>query len=382
MDGRTRVLTALDHREPDRVPFDLGSTVVTGVHEGAYRELVALLGLPPREPRISDRIGHIVAADDDVRDALAVDTGGAFPGTPTRTQVREEIVGEYAWYFDEFGLGWRCPLDGGLYHDLAVSPFAGEITAADIAAYPWPDPADEGRIAGMRDQCVRIRDEEHRAVVMWGYGGGIFETASWMRGLERFYEDLAMDPDLACALMDRVLGWKLAYYEHALGRFGDVVDVFFEGDDVGTQESLLVSPAMYRRYVKPRQAELFRVIHAKSNARVALHSCGAVKPLIGDFIEIGVDVLNPVQVSAAGMDPAALKREFGRELTFWGGGVDTQRILWAGTPDEVRTEVRHRLDALMPGGGFVFAAVHNIQAGVPPENVVAMRETVLEYGTY
>lgn len=382
MDGRTRVLTALDHREPDRVPFDLGATEVTGIHVGAYRELVPRLGLPPREPRILDRIQHIVTVDDDVRDALAVDTGGAFPGTPTRSRAHEEVVGDYAWYYDEFGLGWRCPLDGGLYHDLAVSPLAGDIAPADIAAHPWPDPLDEGRIADMRDACLRIRDVEHRAVCMWGYGGGILETASWMRGLERFYEDLAADPDLACALMDRVLDWKLAYYEHALARLGDVVDVFFEGDDLGTQQSLLVSPAMYRRHIKPRQAELFRAIHAKSGAKVALHSCGAVKPLIGDFIEIGVDVLNPVQVSAAGMDPAELKREFGRELSFWGGGVDTQRVLWAGTPDEVRAEVRGRLDALMPGGGFVFAAVHNIQAGVPAENIVAMRETALEHGAY
>jgi uroporphyrinogen decarboxylase len=383
MDGRDRVLTTLDHREPDRVPFDLGSTIVTGIHVGAYEPLRSALGLPPSTPRILDRIQHLAVVDDDVRDALGVDTGGAYPGGPVRSHAREGAADGYALYWDDFGLGYRMPLEGGLYHDLFEHPLAGDdVTAADIASHPGPDPQDPGRVAGMRETCLRIRDEEHRAVCVWGFGGGVLETASWLRGLERFFLDLAADPDLACALMDRVLEWKLAYYERVMDEIGDLVDVFFEGDDLGTQQSLLISPETYRRYVKPRQAEIFRTIHERSAAKVALHSCGAVRPLIPDFIEIGVDVLNPVQVSAFGMDPAALKREFGSELVFWGGGVDTQRVLGFGTPGEVRDEVRRRLDDLMPGGGFVFATVHNIQANVPPENVLAMREALREHGAY
>jgi uroporphyrinogen decarboxylase len=179
-----------------------------------------------------------------------------------------------------------------------------------------------------------------------------------------------------------VLEWKMAFYERLFAEIGDVVDVFFDGDDLGTQQSLLFSPEIYRAYMKPRHAEVFRAIHERTAARVGLHSCGAIRPLIPDLIEIGLDVLNPVQVSAVGMDSAGLKRDFGRDLTFWGGGVDTQRVLWAGTPQEVRDEVRRRIDDLMPGGGFVFAAVHNIQAGVPPENILVMRETLREHGVY
>jgi uroporphyrinogen decarboxylase len=380
MDARERVLTTLAHREPDRVPFDLGGTIVTGIHEEAYRRLVPALGLPPRQVVVQDRTQHLAAVDDDVRDLLQVDTGGLFQGTPIVTRQREEVRDGYAWIWDDFGMGWRCPVDGGLYHDLAHSPLAGDISIDDVRAQPSPEPADEGRTAGMRERALHMRDEERRAVCIWGFGGGILETASWLRGLEQFFMDLAGDPDLACAIMDRVLEWKLAYYEHVLSKIGDVVDVFFEGDDAGTQQSLLISPEAYRRYVKPRQAELFRTIHQRSRARVALHSCGAVRPLIGDFIEIGVEILNPVQVSAVGMEPAELKAEFGREIAFWGGGVDTQRVLWAGTPQEVRDEVRRRIDALAPGGGYVFAAVHNIQAGVPAENIVAMREASLDHG--
>jgi uroporphyrinogen decarboxylase len=383
MDGRERVLTALAHREPDRVPFDLGATFVTGIHVGAYEPLRAALGLPPREARILDRIQHIVVVDDDVRDALDVDAGGAFPGEPVRSRASESIEGGYAVYRDDFGLGWRMPLDGGLYHDLFESPLdRDEITLDDIAGLPGPDPSDPGYFAGMREACLRIRDVERRAVCVWAMGGAVFESASHLRGHERFFMDLASDPDIACALMDRILETKLAFYERVIDEIGDLVDVFFDGDDLGTQLSLLFSPTTYRRHMKARHAAVFQLIHERSDAKVGLHSCGAIRPLIPDLIEIGLDVLNPVQVSAAGMDSAALKRDFGSELTFWGGGVDTQRVLWAGSPQEVRDEVRRRLDDFMPGGGFVFTAVHNIQAGVPPENILAMRETLREHGVY
>jgi uroporphyrinogen decarboxylase len=383
MDGRERVLTTLDHREPDRIPFDLGATFVTGIHVGAYEPLRAAMGLPATAPRILDPIQHVVVVDDDVRDALGVDAGGAFPGEPVDGRATETVEDGYAILRDDFGLGWRMPLDGGLYHDLFESPLdRDDVTIEDVRRHPGPDARDPGYFAGMREACLRIRDVERRAVCVWCMGGAIFESASHLRGHERFFMDLVTDPAMACALMDRVLEWKMAFYDRLFSEIGDVVDVFFDGDDLGTQQSLLFSPQIYRTHMKPRHAEVFRVIHERTPARVGLHSCGAIRPLIPDLIEIGLDVLNPVQVSAAGMDSAALKRDFGRELAFWGGGVDTQRVLWAGTPQEVRDETRRRIDDLMPGGGFVFAAVHNIQAGVPPENILAMRETLREHGVY
>ena len=174
----------------------------------------------------------------------------------------------------------------------------------------------------------------------------------------------------------------MGYWEIALAEAGEHVDVVNEADDFAGQFRMLISPAMYRKIVKPLHKELFDFIHARTKAKLFFHSCGAIRPVIGDLIEIGVDILNPVQVSATGMDSAELKREFGKDITFWGGGVDTQRVLGDGTPEDVRTDTRKRIEDLAPGGGFVFATVHNIQGNVPAENIMAMWEALQEFGVY
>jgi uroporphyrinogen decarboxylase len=210
---------------------------------------------------------------------------------------------------------------------------------------------------------------------------GITEMLFRLRGYEDAYLDLAAQPGVARRLMERVLELKLDYWERALAEVGDDIDVAGEADDLGGQHSLLFSPDTYRRLVKPLHAELFRFIHAHSRARIFFHSCGAIRELIPDLIEVGVDILNPIQVSAAGMDTAELKAEFGRELVFWGGGVDSQGVLGRG-PAAVAAEVRRRVTDLKPGGGFVFASVHNLQANVPPGEIVAMWHAVDEVGGY
>jgi uroporphyrinogen decarboxylase len=203
-----------------------------------------------------------------------------------------------------------------------------------------------------------------------------------LRGFEDGYMDLAADPALARALMERVLEMKLAWWGAVLPELGDSVDVVGEADDLGGQSTPLFAPRTYRDLVKPLHAELFSFIRARTRAKVFFHSCGAIRELLPDLVEIGVDVLNPVQVSATGMETAALKRDFGRDLVFWGGGVDTQGVLGSGTPGDVRAEVRRRVADLAPGGGFVFASVHNIQANVPAENVKAMWEAAAAAGAY
>jgi uroporphyrinogen decarboxylase len=227
----------------------------------------------------------------------------------------------------------------------------------------------------MADAARRIVEDEGRAVLVGSICGGLTEGLFKMRGFEDGYMDLAGDPDRARRVMEKILEIKLAYWERALRELGDLVDVVGEADDLGGQDRTLFSPATYRTLVKPLQQELFAFIRARTDARIFFHTCGAVRELIPDLVEIGVDILNPVQVSAAGMDSAALKREFGRDLVFWGGGVDTQRILGAGSPDDVRAEVRRRIADLRESGGFVFATVHNVQPNVPPANLVAMWET-------
>jgi uroporphyrinogen decarboxylase len=205
----------------------------------------------------------------------------------------------------------------------------------------------------------------------------------WLRGYEAFFCDLVGNRPLAEALCDKIIELKMDYWSHALPLVGDLVDVIQEGDDYGAQNTLQVSPALWREIFKPRLQQL--IDHIKKlapHASLFFHSCGSIRDILPELIEVGVDALNPVQVAAAGMDSAELKREFGADLVFWGGGVDTQQVLPTGTPQEVRDEVRRRVDDFAPGGGFVFAAVHNIQGDVPPENILAMREVLRECGSY
>jgi uroporphyrinogen decarboxylase len=192
---------------------------------------------------------------------------------------------------------------------------------------------------------------------------------------------LARDPKGVEAFLDKLLEFKIQYWDAFLSAAGDTVNVICEADDYGTQKGTLISANMYRKFMKPRQEKLFSFIKKKYNVKVFLHSCGSVYDIIPDFIEAGVDILNPIQASAAKMDPKTLKKEFGKDIVFW-GGIDTQRVLPYGTPAEVKDEVKRIIDELAPGGGFVLASVHNITSEVPPQNIVAMAEAVREYGKY
>ena len=376
--SRERVRAALAHREPDRVPFDLGGTRVTGIHVRAYGRLRPALGLEPREPRVADITQQLAEVEPDVLDALGADVRLVSPrgGSGYRREIREE--GGHRVFTDEWGVGRRMPIDGGMYYDSFAPPLGGDVDAAAVDAYAWPDAGDPARYEGMAEEARRYAEDEGRAVGIGSICGGLTEGLFKLRGFEDGYMDLAGDPDLARRVMERVLAVKLAYWERVLPLIGDRADVLVEADDLGGQDRTLFSPATYRELVKPLHRELFDYLHARTSARVFFHTCGAVRALIPDLIEIGVDILNPVQVSAKGMDTAELKREFGHDIVFWGGGVDTQRVLGAGTPDEVRTEVRRRVGDLAAGGGFVFAAVHNIQPNVPAENIIAMRAALRE----
>jgi uroporphyrinogen decarboxylase len=381
LDARDRVAAALAHREPDRVPRDLGAVRMTGIHVRAYAGLRRILGLPDREVRVGDVSQQLAVVDDDVLDALGIDVRGVEPRAPAgwRRQIVDE-GGERA-FVDEWGVRRRMPSDG-FYFDPASTPLAGEIDAGHLARFRWPDGGDPARRAGVAEEARRIVAAEGRAVYVGSVCAGLTEMLFRLRGFEDGYMDLAANQALARALMERVLEVKLAWWGAILPELGDAVDVVGEADDLGGQATPLFAPRTYRGLVKPLHAELFAFIRARTRARVLFHSCGAIRELLPDLVEIGVEVLNPVQVSAAGMDTAALKRDFGRDLVFWGGGVDTQRVLGSGTPGEVRAEVARRVADLAPGGGFVFASVHNIQANVPAENLAAMWEAVAARGRY
>ncbi|OIO93527.1 MAG: hypothetical protein AUK03_08095 [Anaerolineae bacterium CG2_30_64_16] len=389
MNSRERLLTTLDHREPDRVPFDLGSTQVTGIHIVAYRALRDRLELRLVTPTLCDNVQGLALPDDDLLDQLRVDVRGLFPlnshNDAVDARMRREPKGdgeEVEAFIDEWGILQHRPYPDGLYFTAVRHPLAGAITVDDVARYPWPDTGASRRIAGLHDLAAAYR-AQGRAVMIKGVLAGIFEMAQRVRGMAPLMMDMASGEALAGALLDKMVELKLAFWEMALPQLRDVVDVISEADDYGTQVSQLISPRMFRQMIKPRLAILFGRIHALApGAKLFFHSCGNVRPLLPDFIELGVDILNPVHVRATGMNPARLKRDFGRDIVFWGGGVDTQDVLPHGTPAEVRDDVRRNIEALAPGGGFVFNTVHNIQADVPPENIVAMVEALQAYGVY
>jgi uroporphyrinogen decarboxylase len=377
MNSRERLLTALNHQEPDRIPFDLGSTQVTGIHIVAYRNLRAYLGLPPVEPQLCDAIQQLALPDDDVIERLGIDVRGLFPLNSHNWNIVNVDAGEAWEYRDEWGITHRRSKPDGLYYSAVRHPLnRPELGADDIERHAWPNTGDPQRIVGLRQQALAYR-AQGKAVVLKGVLAGIFEMAQRVRGMEACLMDMAADEALVCALFDKLLDLKLAFWEMALPQLADVVDVLAEGDDYGTQASQLISPAMFRKLLKPRLKVLFeRLKRLAPQAKLFFHSCGNVRPLLPDFIELGVDILNPVHIRAAGMEPAALKRDFGRDIVFWGGGVDTQGVLPNGTPQEVRDDVRRNIEALAPGGGYVFNTVHNIQADVPPENILAMWEAL------
>lgn len=378
MTSRERVRAALAHREPDRIPFDLGGSRMTGIHVRAHGPLREALGLPDREPRIIDLVQQLADVEPDLLDMLGADVRAVLPRSPASFQPEIRREGSHLAFVDEWGVGRRMPVDGGLYYDAATSPLAGEIDDADLDRFPWPDPADPTRYEGMADEARRYAQDEQRAVLVGSICSGVTEGLFKVRGFEDGYMDLAADPARARRIMGRILDIKLEYWSRVLPLLDGSVDVVAEADDLGGQDRTLFSPATYRALVKPFHRELFGYLHAHTGAKVFFHSCGAIRDLIPDLIEIGVDALNPVQVSASGMDGAELKREFGRDIAFWGGGVDTQHVLGAGTPDAVRADVRRRVADLAPGGGFVFATVHNIQPNVPAANILAMWSALRE----
>jgi uroporphyrinogen decarboxylase len=340
------------------------------------------LGLPEREVRIFETLQLLAVVEDDLLERLGVDVRVVPPGGSLTFKAHFCDEGDRICFRDEWGIKWCMPKGYGLYYDMVEHPLSGELTEERIADCKHPNPFEPVRFAGMRERARHAAEVEGRAVVIPQMTAGITEIAAWTRGYLDYFADLARNHSLLGRLMDKVLEVQAGYWDRVLAEVGPYVDVMMLGDDFAGQTRLLMAPRTWRSLVKPRLKELFALLHARSGARLFLHSCGAIREILPDLIEIGVDIINPVQVSAPGMDSADLKRTFGRDLVFWGGGVDTQDMLPHGTPQQVRDEVRRRLEDLMPGGGFVFAAVHNIQSDVPTENLLAMIAALREFGVY
>jgi len=401
LNSRERVLAALRHEEADRVPMDVGGHRSTGIHIATCFRLRRHLRLRSCPLRLYDVMQQLADVESDLLDRFRADViqihrlrpamgfsiarwkGMSLPdGTPALVprDYSPYPAPQGGWYLDSPNGSRLYMPSAANYFELATPPLSPLATEKNIDALPWDDIEDEDMEFVVR-QAREVREKSDRASLVI-FGGNILESGNNAFGFQNFMYQLVANPSLVGYYFDRLTDTYLCRLKKFLPAVEGLVDIIAVGDDLGGQGGPLVSPEMYRTMIKPYQARVYGYIRNHSSAYLFLHSCGSIVPLIPDLIEIGVQILNPIQTSARDMDPLALKRRWGKELVFWGGGCDTQHILPYGTPEEVRNDVRERMEIFKPGGGFVFASIHNILAGVPPENIVAMLDGAYEFGRY
>jgi len=346
MNSRQRVVTALNHKEPDRVPIDIGGTGATTLLIPTYEALMKFLGINKETPLVS-RFFRMAYLDEEISKKLGVDASK--------------------------------PVNS-LYYKFEKHPLESAETVGDIEKYKLPDPDDPGRTEGLGEKIEYLYENTEYALV-GEPGDSVFERAWYLRGMENVLNDLYFNQELLKALLDRVSDYFIAKVGPFLDIVGTYIDVFFTGDDLGTQNGPLLSPEMYKKIIKPFHKKVFDFIKSKTDAKLIFHSCGSIFEIIPDLIEIGVDGINPVQTTAYKMDAVSLKKEFGEDLSFW-GGIDTQKILPFGTDEELKKEIENKINVLGSNGGYVMASVHTIQPDVSPEKIIKMIEYGKEYGYY
>lgn len=409
MTPRQRVLAALNHEPPDRVPIDLSGHRSSGIAAIAYRKLRAALGLPERTIRVYDPVQQLAIVDEDVLQRFGVDTielGRGFAleeehwadwtlpdGSPCQMPVwalPERDEGRWILRSSSGRILAQMP-DGALYFEQCYWPFleTDDLDRLDealaenmwcaVQSPPGPLAAGADGLQRLAAGARQLRQNTDRAVIGL-FGGNLLETGQFLYRNDGFLMLLAADPQRAAAFLDRLVAVHLQNLEKFLAAVGPYIDIILFGDDLGMQNGPQISPQMYRELFKPRHSLLWHRAKELAPVKVMLHCCGGVRELLNDLIDAGLDAINPVQISCRGMEPRALKADFGDRITFWGGGCDTHKVLPTGTPEEIRRHVREQIGILKPRGGFVFQQVHNILADVPPENVLAMVEAAREAG--
>jgi len=373
---RERTWQTLNHQEPDKVPLDLNGTCCTALTLEAYNNLRDYLDLAPDEqPDISSRVMMSIRSRQDLLLRYEVDTRTIHLKPPCVNKEREMPDGSF---YDGYDIRWR---PASYYYDAVERPLA-QATIHDLDQATWPDPSDPGLVKGLRDEVRQLYETTSYCLVADMPAFGPFEGCGLTRGYEQFFVDLYTDYAFAEALLDKFTETLIEFLAVLLGEVGDFIQVVAVGDDVAMQTGPFMSTPMYRHFVKPRHKKVFDFIHSHTKAKIFYHSCGSVYDLIPDFIEEGIDILNPVQTSAARMDLGRLKREFGKELCFWGGGIDIQTQLPVYSPQKIEEEVKRTLDIMAPGGGYVFFPTHNIQADVTPQRIDSLFIAVLRHRNY
>ncbi len=380
MSPRERIVKALSHKEPDQVPIDLGATHNSSIHIDAYNKLKQYLGVQEEEKiRFVDIAQQAVIPGEKVLKTLGVDTRIISVKPPKNWKLTVHEEEDNYWFIDEWGVKWKKPKHG-YYFDMVKHPLK-QATVKDLDDYPWPDPDNPGRYEGLEQEAKQLFGNTEYAVVGEARTGSLFERNWYLTGIERFLTDMLLNQ----GFIEKLLAISLEIHQKKTSKFldavGDYIQVLALDGDLAMQTGPLMSPDLYRRIIKPYCKKLLRLVKRKTSAKVFRHCCGSVVPFIPDFIECRIDAIHPVQVSAKNMDTRKLKEKFGSKIGFW-GGIDTQHVLPYGTVKDVEEEVKRRIHDLAPGGGYVLAAVHNIQRDVPPENIVAMFRAAKKYGRY
>ena len=379
MTGRERILTALNHKEPDRVPLDIGVGRACSITITAYENLTKYLGIEIDKVESANTTGlglRTADVDERVYKKLGVNLRPIRLKKPSNWNLEINEDESSHWFIDEWRCKYRMP-KGGFYYDMVEFP----LSKINLDDYVWPDPSDSGRFEGVEELAeYYINNSDSVLVYPECLGNGFLQMGAHLFGFDRWFTMLATDINTVEKYLNRYLELKIQFWDAVLSRLGNRIDVVCEGDDLGTQKGPWISLNMYRKMIKPMQEKLFSFIKKKAGVKLFYHSCGSIYQFIPDLIEIGVDILNPIQYTASQMNAHVLKKEFGNDLVFWGGGIDTQKILPFGTKQEIVDEVKRNIEYLAPGGGFVFAAVHDIQDDVPPQNIITMVEALEIYG--
>ena len=375
---RQRIKLALNHQEPDRIPLDFATGGNTSPTPEVYSRLAQIYQI--RTPvQYVPHMMRLARVDEVILQDLEIDTRPVYMN-PVSKGIRP--CTEPGFFYDEWGIKWReFDLGGVIYREASESPLQN-ASIDDLERYPWwPDPNDPQRYASVQTSAQTLFQSTDYALIGCPAFNSVWERAYLLCGYARMLEGLVAEPEFVHAVFRKITDIVLIQLRQFLAFAGSTLEVVKIGDDLGGQQNCLMSPATYRKMIKPYHQEIFNCIHQNSPAKAFLHTCGSVVKMLPDLIDAGVEILNPVQVSAKGMDTAILKRDFGNHLTFW-GAIDTQWALPHGSTDDVKAEVRQRIQDLGRGGGYVVAPVHNVQADVPAENVIAMYQAALEYGRY
>ncbi len=381
MTPRERVLAVINHEEPDRVPIVLGVSNATGIKMKPYQDLKKILGIKAEDRYIYDwpELGT-ADPDEETMQRLHSDVRGVWDREPQSVMERNNTREPHSPCIDSWGSGQK-EISPGVWFP-GIHPMADATTLEEIENYPWPDMMDPSRVQGVREKAKRLADENRYAILATPWLLFPFERSFAMQGMDRFLGNMIRFPDFAQALMERIAALCKQLMGVFLHELGEHVDIIKIGDDLGMQQGLMISPDMYRQMLKPIHADFISFIKARTSAKVFFHTDGDIFDLIEDLVEIGVDILNPIQTSAGRMaDLSALKQRYGKEIVFC-GAIDTHRVLPHGTPEEVRQEVRRVINHLGPRGGYMVAAVHTIMDDVPAENILAMVDAVEEFGWY